>query len=98
MIKTKEEILNYIKEILKDDTSDSALSLIEDLSDTLDNVKTSDETDWKTKYEENDAQWRQRYRDRFFSKPAQEETDDTDETVSEETSEPKTFSDLFKGE
>lgn len=97
MVKTKEEILNSIKDILKDDTSDSALSLIEDLSDTLDNAKTSDETDWKTKYEENDAQWRQRYRDRFFSKPAQEE-EEPDDPVPEETTEPKTFSDLFKGE
>lgn len=98
MVRTKEEILNLVKDILKDDTSDSALSLVEDLSDTLDsNVKTSDETDWKTIYEENDAQWRQRYRDRFFSKPAQEEGD-TDDPEPEETNEPKTFSDLFKGE
>ena len=97
MIKTKEEILNSVKEILKDDTSDSALSLIEDLSDTLDNAKPSDETDWKAKYEENDAQWRQRYRDRFFSKPAQEE-EEPDDPVPEVTNEPKTFSDLFKGE
>lgn len=98
MVRTKEEILNLLKDILKDDTSDSALSLVEDLSDTLDsNVKTSDETDWKTKYEENDAQWRQRYRDRFFSKPAQEE-EEPDEPVPEVTNEPKTFSDLFKGE
>lgn len=96
MVKTKEEILNAIKDILKDDTSDSALSFIEDLSDTLDNVQ-SDDTDWKTKYEENDAQWRQRYRDRFFSKPAQE-GDDTEEPEPEETNDPKTFSDLFKGE
>lgn len=97
MVKTKEEILNSIKDILKDDTSDTALSLIEDLADTLDNVNSSDDTDWKTKYEENDAQWRQRYRDRFFSKPAQEE-EEPDDPVPEETNEPKTFSDLFKGE
>lgn len=97
MVRTKEEILNLVKDILKDDTSDSALSLVEDLSDTLDNVTTSDDTDWKTKYEENDAQWRQRYRDRFFSKPAQEE-EEPDDPVPEVTNEPKTFSDLFKGE
>ena len=97
MVKTKEEILNAIKDILKDDTSDSALSLIEDLSDTLDSMKPSDETDWKTRYEENDAQWRQRYRDRFFSKPAQED-EELDEHVPVVTNEPKTFSDLFKGE
>jgi len=99
MIKTKEELLNAIRDILNDDTSDSALSLIEDLSDTLDNIASSDETDWRTRYEENDAQWRQRYRDRFFSKPAQEEEEEGhDDPVPEETSEPKTFSDLFKGE
>lgn len=97
MVRTKDEILNLVKDIIKDDTSDSALSLVEDLSDTLDARETSDETDWKTKYEENDAQWRQRYRDRFFSKPAQEE-EEPDDPVSEETNEPKTFSDLFKGE
>lgn len=97
MVRTKEEILNLVKDILKDDTSDSALSLVEDLSDTLDNVSASDETDWKTKYEENDAQWRQRYRDRFFSKPAQEE-EEPDDPVPEVANEPKTFSDLFKGE
>lgn len=97
MVRTKEEILNSIKDILKDDTSDTALSLIEDLSDTLDNVNSSDDADWKTKYEENDAQWRQRYRDRFFSKPAQEE-EEPDDPAPEETNEPKTFSDLFKGE
>ena len=97
MVKTKEEILNSIKDILKDDTSDTALSLIEDLSDTLDNAKPSDETDWKTKYEENDAQWRQRYRDRFFSKPAQEE-EEPDDPVPGVVNEPKAFSDLFKGE
>ena len=98
MVRTKEEILNLVKDILKDDTSDSALSLVEDLSDTLDNnVTPGDETDWKTKYEENDAQWRQRYRDRFFSKPAQEE-EEPDDPVPEVTNEPKTFSDLFKGE
>lgn len=98
MVRTKEEILNLVKDILKDDTSDSALSLVEDLSDTLDNAKPSDETDWKTKYEDNDAQWRQRYRDRFFSKPAQEDSDEADDPAPEETNEPKTFSDLFKGE
>ena len=97
MVRTKEEILNLVKDIIKDDTSDSALSLVEDLSDTLDARETSDETDWKTKYEENDAQWRQRYRDRFFSKPAQEE-EEPDDPVPEEHNEPKTFSDLFKGE
>lgn len=96
--RTREKLMQSVREIFKDDTSDEVLTLIEDLSDTLDGIDGSgDGTDWRTKYEENDAQWRQRYRDRFFSKPAQEE-EEPDDPVPEEPNEPKTFSDLFKGE
>lgn len=69
MVRTKEELLNSIKSRLGDDTGDDALSLIEDITDTFDDYDTrvSDSTDWKAKYEQNDADWRQKYRDRFFS-------------------------------
>ena len=69
MVKTKDELLASIKERFKDDTSDETISFIEDVSDTINDLETraSDETDWKSKYEENDKQWREKYRDRFFN-------------------------------
>lgn len=96
MIKTKEEILEQIKTRLGEDTSDEALSFIEDITDTLTDyeAKTNDTTDWKQKYEDNDKQWRERYKERFFS----------GETVEEEEEEqglpepPLSFDDLFKKE
>ena len=97
MIKTKDEILNAIKERFGEDTSDETLSLIEDVSDTLDDyeTRTNDNTDWKTKYEENDKTWRERYRDRFFSG----ETDDNDieepDDIDDDTPDKRTFEDLF---
>lgn len=95
MVKTKDEILNAIKERLGEDTSDETLSLIEDVTDTLDDyeTKTNDSTDWKTKYEENDKTWRERYRDRFFSG----EADDVDEPddIDDDTPDKRTFEDLF---
>lgn len=97
MIKTKDEILNAIKERFGEDTSDETLSLIEDVSDTLDDyeTRTNDSTDWKTKYEENDKTWRERYRDRFFSG----ETDDNDieepDDIDDDTPDKRTFEDLF---
>ena len=70
---TKDEIMSAIKELISDDKSDKALTVVENVSDTIDdliNKSKGDGEDWKKKYEENDAEWRQRYTDRFFSSPA----------------------------
>lgn len=96
MIKTKDEILNAVKTLLGEaDSTDEALALFEDIADTLDGQ--GDGEDWKTKYEENDNQWRQKYRDRFFSKddePKREEEPSTDDS----SEEPQTFDELFEEE
>lgn len=75
MIKTKEEILKAIKDRIGDDTSDETIAFLEDITDTLNDYdnKTKDNTDWKTKYEENDKEWRNKYRDRFFNGDVKEE-------------------------
>lgn len=101
-IRTREEILNSIKERFSDDTSDETLSLIEDVTDTLTDyeTRTKDSTDWKTKYEENDKEWRTKYKERFFNSdrdvdnipPDSNIIDKEDDTIDE----PKTFDDLFK--
>ena len=75
-VKTKDELLQTINSIEGLD-EDVSIPLIEDISDTLDSF--SDGTDWKTKYEENDAQWKKKYKDRFFSSPASEPDLDEDE-------------------
>lgn len=74
MVKTKEELFEFLKERFKDSTDDEALAFLEDFSDTLDelNTRLSDKTDWKTKFEENDKTWRERYRDRFYSAPKED--------------------------
>ena len=67
--RTKEELLDNLKSVLGENTSDEALSLIEDLTDSL----ATTEVDWEKKYNENDAMWRQKYRDRFYSDVPQDE-------------------------
>ena len=94
MIRTSSELINLVKERIGEDTSDESLSFLEDVSDTLGDYdnRLSDTTDWKTKYEENDSMWRQKYRDRFMSGSSQE---DEKEDEPEEKPAPKTFADLF---
>lgn len=104
MKKSKAEILEAIKKKLGEDSSDEAIALIEDVTDTLDDydAQTKDSTDWKRRFEENDAEWRKKYKDRFFESG----TEDSDKIEKknggkskeddEEDKTPKTFEDLFK--
>lgn len=72
MKKTLEELQETYKNIIGDNTSDEALSFLEDITDSF----SKPDVDWKAKYEQNDAEWRQKYRDRFFSAVSDEEEKD----------------------
>lgn len=92
-VKTKAELLEAIRGVVGESTDDSALSIIEDVSDSFDSLEAESGTDWKQKYEQNDATWRQKYRDRFFSAASDEDEDDDDYNER-----PLTFESLFKEE
>lgn len=91
MIKSKDDILTALNEKFGEETSDDLLSLLEDITDTFDDLeaRSSDTTNWKQKFEENDAEWRQKYRDRFFNSNDDEDDEDDDKPI-------LTFEDLFK--
>lgn len=99
-VRTRDEILAAVRSRLGDDTSDDALTIIEDIDDTFKDYETRTGEDWKSKYEALDSQWRKRYRDRFFQKADNTETtpedvkDDNEKDLKEE-SEVKDFDELF---
>lgn len=96
-VKTMEELMESVRTRLGDDQSDEALALLEDISDTYSDMqsRTSGGEDWKKKYEENDAEWRQKYRDRFFNKSNNNDDDDGDDGGGN-SNKPLTFDELFK--
>lgn len=93
-VQNKETLLEKLRDKIGEDTSDEAIALIEDVSDTIDDMcsRLTESGDWKTKYEQNDAEWRKRYKDRFCSC----ESNPDPEPEPEPDDKPKTFSDLFK--
>lgn len=95
-VRTREEILESLRGRLGDDPTDDDIAMLEDITDTFTDFeeKTSDATNWKKKYEENDKEWKKKYSDRFFSKDAgnNDNNDDSDEP---EDKPMKTFDDLF---
>lgn len=95
-VKTRDEIVEAIRKRIGEDTSDEAISLLEDVTDTFTDYETrvADKTDWKTKYDEMDASWRKKYMDRFSGKTGEEIKDEQEEQIKDD-SEPRTFDELF---
>lgn len=96
-VRTREEILESFKVRLGEKPDDESISFLEDVTDTLDDFEKrakGDGTDWKSKYEENDANWRKKYTERFFSVEPEPIPEPKPEPEPDDT--PRTFSDLFK--
>ena len=92
MVLTKEEFLSKIKERIGENPTDEDISFVEDMTDTIDSLSQGDE--WKKKFEENDAMWRKKYTERFFT-PDKEPEKEPEEKIDEEEI---TIDDLFESE
>lgn len=95
-VRSREELITTVTSMFGENPSDDQISLLEDITDTVEDYedRLSDTTDWKTKYEENDKEWRKRYTDRFNNTEPKPEP-----TTVEPEPEPEvmtTFDDLFK--
>lgn len=95
-ILSQQQFMEAIKTIVGDNNDDNSLTFIENMTDTYNNLaSTNADSNWKEKYEQNDAMWREKYRERFF----QTESNDIDTLVDKppvEQPKPKTYDDLFK--
>lgn len=87
---SKEDLIAKLNASFGENLSDDNISLLEDVADTIDSFL--DAEDWKTKYEENDASWRKRYKERFEGKGDDIHEDDSE---IEHYDAPTKFEDLF---
>lgn len=92
-ILSRDDLLARVRARIGEDTSDEAITLIEDVQDTFSDLETraSGETNWKQKYEQNDAEWRKKYTDRFFGNGGQEQEQEQEQEQDNQI----TFTDLF---
>lgn len=86
---SKEELIEKVKAYVGDRTDDETISLIEDISDSMEVV--SDGENWKEKFEELDNQWREKYIARFSEPSELKEYE-----LEVETHETNSFEDLFE--
>lgn len=96
-----DDFMSAVKGLAGDNDDDDTLTMIENFTDTFNDLETraNDTTDWKSKYEQNDNEWREKYKARFFdgsagtdpatgNKKQKEDNPDDDKEIS--------FDDLFK--
>ena len=100
-ILSKDEFMLRLQERIGDDTSDEAMTFIEDMTDTFNDMETRSNNDsnaeWEKKYNDLDASWREKYKARFFdgeSKPSAAKQEQEDDVI--EDGKEKTFEDLFE--
>ena len=101
--RTKDEIMSAVRARIGDSTEDADLNFIEDISDTLDGYEADAQEDWKKKYEDNDRQWREKYKARFLSNDTVQNVppniDNAGADSDDESDEaPTTFEELFTTE
>lgn len=107
MVRNKSELIEQIKTFIGDNDSDEALAILEDVTDSFTDLesKSSDPEDWKKKYEDNDKEWRRKYKERFSAPVRQPKGSDDEPDVPDEPDEPDvpdekelTYDNLFKSE
>lgn len=92
----KDTIMERLRENFNDNDSDDVLGLLEDVTDTLNDYQSrlEENGDWKERYEQNDREWRQKYKDRFFNHDPEPDTEpEADKDLEQVT--PTTFEELF---
>lgn len=70
MILKRDEFFEKIHARIGTDTSEDAIAFVEDMTDTYNDLErrlAGDGEDWKRKYDELDAAWKEKYKHRFFS-------------------------------
>lgn len=92
----KESIMNRLNKLIGDRTDDETLSLVEDVSDTIDSATGTGmvtEEEVERRVAEKDDEWRKKYKERFFSGDPEggepKQVDDDDKT-------PEKFEELFE--
>lgn len=101
-VKRLEDLFNSFKEYIGENTDDRALAMLEDIADTYDDLsnKINEAGVWKTRYEENDRVWREKYRERFYSNDVKVSEGQTvilptDVNLTDEVEKELTVEDLF---
>lgn len=96
---SKEDYFTKLQTQIGTDTSEEAISFLEDMTDTyndLQNKVNNKGVDWEQKYHDLDKAWSEKYRHRFFSGTNGGNIDSGDDSEEEDNSKTIQVEDLFQ--
>lgn len=95
----KEDYMARLKERIGEDTSDEAMTFLEDMTDTFNDMETrsngKSEEQWKEEIKNLDDEWRKKYKERFFSETTPNDVKKEQEEDIKDDSSDVDFDDLF---
>lgn len=96
-IRSREDLMASLNSFIGENSSDDALALLDDVSDTYDDLhRRATDVDWEAKYNELDNEWRNRYKERF-NEPYNDDNDNNENNIIDNTKALK-FENLFSTE
>lgn len=78
----RDDFISTIRGFIGETPDDAGLEILQNMTDTFDELSSDTHTDWKEKYEQNDRDWRKKYAD-AFSAPIPDTHEETDEERAE---------------
>lgn len=93
-VKTSEELVEKVKEVVGDRTDDAVIELLEDITDSVENNKGFTQEDINNAVSDTEKKWREKYIARFSGKVKEEEEEE--EKEEEEEEDIPTLDDLLK--
>lgn len=97
----RDEFFERIKNMIGDNNTEDAISFLEDMTDTYNDMETRTTSDinWEQKYNDLDAAWKARYKNRFFtSSNTAHYVQDEKQGIEVEDEKETNFEDLFAKE
>lgn len=94
-VKSAEDIIKTVKEVIGDRTDDTVIELLEDITDSVLSEKGFTQEDIDNAVSETETKWREKYIARFSGKVKDEEYEEEEEEEEEEEDIPS-LDDLLK--
>lgn len=75
---SRDEFIARLQARVGEGTTDEDIAFLEDFTDTYNDLESKGSADWESKYNALDADWRKRYKERFFDGPSSAENSNPD--------------------
>lgn len=91
----RDEFISRVNDFIGENSSDDAISFLDDMIDTYEDLANKSTTDWEQRYHDLDEAWKKRYKRRFLTAASVVTNEDDDDETTTLDVEEINIDDLF---